>query len=274
MIKNSLYKIFHEVEYQSIKHESYFYVYEELFSKYRNKTITFVEIGVLNGGSLFMWRKFFGNDARIIGIDLNPEAIIWKDHGFEIYIGDQENPSFWSKIAEEIGEIDILLDDGGHTYGQQILTTCCALSLIRDGGIIVVEDTHTSYMEGFGPKKFSFINYVKKEIDRLNMKSIKLSKLKSKSSEIWSIECFDSIVVFKINRALANIKSKMIVNQGVDGGLKDYRDAESSVVLYAQKIGEKIRNPTFRELVKYPYIKLYNIVAYFRGLKLWIYFRD
>ena len=55
-----------------------------IFSKYRNKEITFIEIGVLNGGSLFMWRDYFGPHARIIGIDLNPEIKVGKD-GFEIY---------------------------------------------------------------------------------------------------------------------------------------------------------------------------------------------
>ena len=36
-----------------------------------------------------MWRDYFGKDARIIGIDLNPEAKKWEKHGFEIFIGNQ-----------------------------------------------------------------------------------------------------------------------------------------------------------------------------------------
>ena len=36
--------------------------------KYREKKITFVEIGVLSGGSLFMWRNYFGKNARIISV--------------------------------------------------------------------------------------------------------------------------------------------------------------------------------------------------------------
>ena len=34
---------------------------------------------------------------------------------------------------------------------------------MKDGGIIVVEDTHTSYMEKYGPKSKSFIEYTKNE---------------------------------------------------------------------------------------------------------------
>lgn len=58
----------------SFKHTTYFPAYDALLSKFRGKPITFVEIGVLNGGSLFMWRNFFGPAARIIGVDLNPGA--------------------------------------------------------------------------------------------------------------------------------------------------------------------------------------------------------
>ena len=74
--------------YRSIKHTSYFEAYDDLFKQYINKNITFEEIGVLGGGSLFMWRDFFGPNARIIGIDLNPNAKIWESKGFEIFICD------------------------------------------------------------------------------------------------------------------------------------------------------------------------------------------
>ena len=67
--------LFNESEYYSLKYKNYFPVYERLFSRFKGKKITFVEIGVLSGGSLFMWRNYFGKDARIIGVELNPEAM-------------------------------------------------------------------------------------------------------------------------------------------------------------------------------------------------------
>ena len=55
--KKSLISFFEESEYHTIKYRNYFPIYEKLFSKFVNKKITFVEIGVFSGGSLFMWRK-------------------------------------------------------------------------------------------------------------------------------------------------------------------------------------------------------------------------
>ena len=68
MIKNKLLKIknlFFKSKNFSLKWEKYFQIYELLFSKYKNKKIIFVEIGVLDGGSLEIWKKYFGKNSRI-----------------------------------------------------------------------------------------------------------------------------------------------------------------------------------------------------------------
>lgn len=94
-------KIFYESPYKSTKHDTYFHAYNKIFSRFIEKKITFVEIGVLGGGSLFMWREYFGKNARIIGIDNNPKAKIWEEYGFEIYISDQSDPNFWDNFKKK-----------------------------------------------------------------------------------------------------------------------------------------------------------------------------
>ena len=69
-----------------------------------------------------MWREYFGPEARIIGIDINPEVKKQEKDGFEIYIGNQSDKKFWEKFLKKIQNIDVALDDGGHTYDQQIIT--------------------------------------------------------------------------------------------------------------------------------------------------------
>lgn len=221
--------------YRSIKHSTYFESYDHFFSKYRSKNITFVEIGVLGGGSLFMWRDYFGPNARIIGVDLNPNAKKWEAEGFEIYIGSQSDTEFWEGFIENVGLIDVVLDDGGHTYEQQIITTEALLKSMKNGGIIVIEDTHTSYMDRFGPKSKSFIEYTKKLIDRVNMRFSKFSSHKSER-RIWSIEIVESMVAFKINNDASSLISKITENDGDDDQAQDFRYEDNKSLKKFDKI--------------------------------------
>ena len=169
MNKNNFKSLFLKSKLQSIKLNSYFYTYDSIFKEFRNKPITFVEVGIFGGGSLFMWKKYFHPKSRIIGIDLNPLSKNYEKYGFEIFIGDQEDENFWKRFYRKIGKIDILLDDGGHTDTQQTQTLVSSVTNIRKNGLIVIEDVHTSYFTEFGnPSKNSFVNYSKKIIDLIN----------------------------------------------------------------------------------------------------------
>ena len=196
-----LFQIYKNLKRQSLKCDTYFQVYEEMFNKYVGKKITFVEVGVLQGGSLFMWREYFGKDARIIGIDLHPNAKELEKLGFEIYIGSQSDKNFWRNFYTKVGKIDILLDDGGHVNDQQIITLSESVNNINDDGIIMTEDVHTSYFKKFGnPSKYSYINYSKYLIDVVNSRfpetEIKKNNFRNK---IYSISFYESIVAIKIN---------------------------------------------------------------------------
>lgn len=208
---------------KSIKWNTYFPVYDRLFSKFRGKDITFIEVGVLDGGSLFMWRDYFGPNARIIGLDLNPGAKQWEDHGFEIIIGDQADPEFWKSVFAQVGHIDALLDDGGHTFDQQIITLMSSCDWVKDSGVIAVEDTHSSYMRSFGgPSKYSFLSFVKREIDRLHARNQLLDR-KESQLPVYSIECFDSIVAFHFDRAIASINCELVSNTPDEIRSSDFR---------------------------------------------------
>lgn len=237
--------------YLSLKWSSYFPVYDVLFSRYRGTKCTFVEIGVLNGGSLFMWRDYFGPGARIIGIDLNPEAERWRDEGFEIFIGNQADPSFWRTFFDQVGEVDVVLDDGGHTNEQQIVTTMQCVPHIRDCGLMVVEDTHTSYFRSFGnPSAYSFVNFAKRLIDVLNSRSpgIEVANSHFKDS-IFSVQCFESIICFEVDRSKCAM-SQEVLNGGESIQAKDFRDDDLSPGLrrlYHGKLGFLRGVPLARE---------------------------
>jgi len=194
------FKSYSESSLKSIKIESYFSVYDEIFKKYIGEKIVFVEIGVYHGGSLEMWRNYFGNQARIIGIDINPEAKKLEKRGFEIFIGSQSSKNFWDTFYEKIGPVDIVLDDGGHQNKQQIITAHESIKNINDGGVLVTEDTHTSYMPKFGnPSKYSFINFAKNKIDKINYRFPLFKDKDNVERKIFSINFYESIVAFNIS---------------------------------------------------------------------------
>ena len=87
---------------------TYFDIYEENFSKYRNKKITVLEIGVFRGGSLSMWQKYFGTQAKIIGIDINPKCKEFERENIKIYIGDQTNEDFLHSVLIDNDKADII----------------------------------------------------------------------------------------------------------------------------------------------------------------------
>jgi hypothetical protein len=257
MKKSISYLAYKKSPYKSIKHTTYFEVYDALFSPYRGKNITFVEIGVLSGGSLFMWKNFFGPNARIIGIDLNPNAKKWEAHGFEIYIGSQSDENFWSDFIDSVGPIDLVLDDGGHTYEQQIITTKMLLSNINDKGMLVVEDTHTSYMSGFGPKKYSFIQYTKNMIDLINHRFGEFNSINS-DNMVWSIRVYESIVAFEINKSALKLKSAPTLNGGSDDHAEDFRYDDDDTIKNLNALGKKFR--LIRKIPGYEIIR--NFLVY------------
>ena len=204
----------------------YFEVYDQIFEKFRDKKITFVEVGVLNGGSLEMWKKYFHPESRIIGIDLNPECKKFEKNGIEIFIGDQSDEKFWDNFFKQVGNIDILLDDGGHLSHQQIITTVKSIKNINDGGLLLVEDVHASYMENFNNiRKRTFIDFSKKLIDDVNKKNplIKENLFKfSLNDYVHSIHFFESIVVINVDRKKTYENSKY-KSKNPDNKMQDFR---------------------------------------------------
>lgn len=258
-----IYKSYLQSPYLSLKHSAYFQVYEELLSKYRNKPITFVEVGVLNGGSLFMWRHFFGSEARIIGVDFNPLAKRWEKDGFEIHIGSQSDPNFWNQFFNSVGMVDVLLDDGGHTNEQQIVTTYESIPFIKDGGLLVVEDVHASYFKDFGnPSKYSFINYAKLFIDGINGRFPGVEVVQNIFRDaVYSAHFYDSIVAFSIDRRKC-FTSSWTSNEGKSFEAEDYRHHDSlarktnqALIAGFGKIGIKFSMGKFLNLLEKPVVK-------------------
>ena len=197
---------FSAARHRVVKWTHYFAIFEQLLSPYRGRAITLVEVGVGDGGSLEGWRSYLGPSARIIGIDLNPAAKRLESDGFEIIIGDQSDPEFWAQHLPRLGPIDVLIDDGGHTSVQQIVSVACALPHMRDGGVIVVEDTHTAYMPNQYPasRQFGFMQFAQHVVDVMHLRNPLVTERAPDSAGlgrvIHSVQFFESLVVFHVDR--------------------------------------------------------------------------
>lgn len=122
------------------KWRHYFPIYERHLSKFRGREVHIVEIGVFSGGSLGMWKSYFGEGAHIYGVDIAPECRSHEGDGVRIFIGDQADPDFWERFKHEVPRIDVVIDDGGHQPFQQIATIEALLPSLQPGGVYLCED--------------------------------------------------------------------------------------------------------------------------------------
>ena len=154
------------------KFPHYFDIYERHFSRFRGQDVCLVEIGIGDGGSLQMWKDYFGPKAQIIGMDISVENAIADDPQIRVIHGNQGRAEDLNKLVVSLGRpIDILIDDGSHQCQDQILSFAYLFQVIASNGVYMCEDVQTSYWSNFGggyKSVGSFIEFMKSHIDQLN----------------------------------------------------------------------------------------------------------
>ncbi|MBK1643678.1 hypothetical protein CKO25_03180 [Thiocapsa imhoffii] len=137
---------------KTVVHKWHHYIplYHRYFSPYRGLKIRFLEIGVSQGGSLQMWRNYFGDDAIIFGIDINPECMAFNGQAGQVRIGSQVDEHFLESVVAEMGGLDIVLDDGSHQMKHIPVTLNYLFPHLNYGGIYMIEDLHTAYWRKLG----------------------------------------------------------------------------------------------------------------------------
>ena len=158
--------------------------YQRHFEPLRRKELNILEIGIggyiqtkAGGNSLRMWKAYFPK-SRIFGIDIYDK----KHHDekrIKTFQGSQADTDFLKRVVDEIGRVDIIIDDGSHHNDHVITSFKFLFPLLADKGIYVVEDTQTSYwgskvqdMDYGGSSDLTAphtsMNYLKSLVDGLN----------------------------------------------------------------------------------------------------------
>ena len=158
----------------SDKWASYLPLYDELFEKYRTQKLNLLEIGIQNGGSLETWKTFFTDARVIIGCDIDERcsALQYDDSRVSVVVGDANQPSTFKKITDICNNFEIIIDDGSHLSNDILNSFLIYFPVVKPGGLYVIEDTHTLYMNDYGGgilNEFSAYSFFKKLIDVINI---------------------------------------------------------------------------------------------------------
>jgi hypothetical protein len=132
-------------------------VYSHLFGKLRNREIRIFELGICRkdpqygrrpGASLRAWRELFPR-ATVFGADIDRSVLFTEDR-IQTYYCDQLDSDairdLWAQPALR-GEMDILIEDGLHTFPASVSFLAGSLEHVCVGGIYVVEDINRTDLQ-------------------------------------------------------------------------------------------------------------------------------
>jgi len=195
------------------KWHHYLPIYEQHLRHFKNKPLRFLEIGVSKGGSLSMWRKYFGHEAVLYGVDIDPNCMRFDGLDAQVRIGSQDDEGFISGVIEEMGGVDVVLDDGSHVSKHIRSTFNLAFPKLSDGGLYIVEDLHATYWRSHGggyQVANSFMSDISQMYDDMHhWYHSEGQKISATRNSLGAIHLYDSIAVFEKNKISTPLHSKI-----------------------------------------------------------------
>lgn len=133
---------------KNYEHNYFELIYDKIFSPLKYDVNKIIELGCLNGESLFLWRDFFKN-ANIIGVDKFLENTLEYVKGknlerINLIKKDCSLVEDLNELNQEFNDVDIIIDDASHKMFDQQKSFAILFKSLKKGGIYVIEDLHTS----------------------------------------------------------------------------------------------------------------------------------
>ncbi len=177
----------------------YFPIYERYLSRFVGSDVRVLEIGVFRGGGIDLLSDFLGPAAHLVGFDIDPTARDLTDPRFPVVIGDQSEPADLIRVHEELGPFDVIIDDGGHTVNQQITSAEVLFPLLKDDGVYLIEDVHTSYWRDYlDAGDLTLLDWTRQRLDDLNAYHFsEQEQLTMWQLHLRAVHMYDSVVVME-----------------------------------------------------------------------------
>ena len=185
----------------------YIPIYEKHLSRFRNTEFNLLEIGVWKGGSLEIWKKYFGKGARVVGIDINPSCMKFQSEDVHVEIGNQSSVEFLEDLNSKYGPFSVVIDDGSHQMSDVKETFEYLFRKLDSSGVYIVEDMCCAYWKEYGGGKSvsdNFVEFSKSFIHDINVEhwrepdDIDTRKVKKiRDIGLNSIHYYNSMVVFE-----------------------------------------------------------------------------
>lgn len=143
-----------------------------------------LEIGVMDGLSMRMWREYYPK-ADIVGIDIYDKKHLYNDDwGVPKSVSLLKIDATQPPRLTQLGGFDIIIDDGSHYMAdQQKSFQWLYYNQLHEGGLYIIEDLWTSYINYYQNAPITTIEYLK----RLGKKGMKMTYFKHKHDGIKTV---------------------------------------------------------------------------------------
>lgn len=141
-----------KVGIDTFNHRNFLDIYERHFDHLRNEPVNIMELGILNGSSLRVWKDYF-EKGNVVGVDIDPARKVHEQDRVKVYIGSQDSLELSKQIQSDYSQgFDIIIDDASHINSLTFRSFNLYFPQVKPGGYYVIEDTHCTYGDKFQPE--------------------------------------------------------------------------------------------------------------------------
>ena len=193
-----------------IKGHGYSIFYQKYFENLRSNNLKILEVGSFHGNASAALYFYF-KKSKLFAADIYPDLFRYRSNRIEnFYVNSSDENSIQKNIIDKFSDnFDIIIEDAGHFFKDQIISLFMLFKKLNSGGLFIIEeldfpDTRRDMnLQNEKPTLREILFKFKKEKILLNSKYIK------KNDRDNFLDNIDSIEIYKGNyNEIAIIKKK------------------------------------------------------------------